>query len=197
MKNSVTFHKAYLGLFLFAISCGFNSVYAEEEKSESLLQRIVDSYINSSKTDQTLKHLLDAKMYLSSAEHDLLVSQNKQSASRDIENALSYLNEAQQVAQADIKTQIKQLIQGLTGLKKKTLEETLVGQDNQADESLKIAQTKLLEAKNSPNVSLPTKKRIDIINEQIQQLRNQIEHTNLREDYEAAMNRLNRIIQHL
>jgi len=197
MKNNVTFYKAFLGLLLFTISCGLNSVHAEEEKSESLLQRIVDSYINSSKTDQTLKHLLDAKMYLSSAEHDLLVSQNKQSASRDIENALSYLSEAQQVAQPAIKTQIKQLIQGLSGLKKKTLEETVVGQDNQADESLKIAQTKLLEAKNSPDVSLTTKKRIDIINEQIQQLRNQIEHTNLREDYEAAMNHLNRIIQHL
>ncbi len=69
-------------------------VYADapiaEKKSESLLQQLVNSYVNSSKEDNALRHLLDAKMYLSTAEHDLLVSHNKESAKGDIESSLRY-----------------------------------------------------------------------------------------------------------
>ncbi len=183
-------------LVVFTINFGAN---ADEDKTkpESLLQRIVDSYVDSSHTNETLKHLLDAKMYVSTAEHDLLVSHNKENAQVDIENALSFLIEAEGVANPEIKNQISLLVNDLKELEKKTSKERKVAQDDQVDLLLKIAQSKLLEAQNIDNISQPTKLRIKEINSSIQNLRIKIEHNNLRENYEAIMNTLNNIIHQL
>ncbi len=189
-----------IACLVILIATGFSSlVYAEDVKTkpDSLLKRLVDSYVNSSKTDQTLKHLLDAKMYLSSAEHDLLVSHNKKSAQRDIENTLSYLVEAEGAAKPETKAKIIDLINRLKLLETKTMQEKVVGQDSQVDQLLSMAQVKLIDAQKSTDISASTKKRIDEINSKLQELRNQIEHANLREDYEAAMNTLNSIIHGL
>ncbi len=172
---------------------------AEENspKPESLLQRIVDSYVDSSNTNQTLKYLLDAKMYVSTAEHDLLVSHDKESAQVDLENALSYLIEAEEVAKPEIKNQISLLIPNLKSLERKTLKEKMVDQDDKIDLLLKTAQSQLLEAQNIDHISQSIKQRIKDIRFSIQELRAKIEHNNLKEDYEAIMNTLNSIIHKL
>ena len=54
---------------MFALSADTST---DTEKPKSLLQQLVDSYLDSSATNTVLKHLLDSKMYLSTAEHDFL-----------------------------------------------------------------------------------------------------------------------------
>ena len=188
-----------LALILFSLVFAIGATGAEEKapKPESLLQRIVDSYVDSSNTNETLKHLLDAKMYVSTAEHDLLVSRDKESAQVDIENALAYLVDAENAAKPDVKNQISLLIPKLKSLEKKTLKEKLDDHDNQVDFLLKTAQDKLFETHNIDHVSESTKQKIKEISFTIQELRIKIEHSNLRDDYEAIMNSLNNIIRML
>ncbi len=182
---------------VFLVIVSFMFVTNAEEKDnqpESLLQRIVDSYVDSSNTNETLKYLLDAKMYVSTAEHDLLVSQDKERAQVDIENAIAYLIEAEGVAKPDVKKQISFLIPKLKKLEKKTLKEKLIDQDSQVNFLLKEAQKKLLETHSLDHVSESTKQKIKEISSSIQELRMKIEHSNLRDDYEKIMNTLNNII---
>ncbi len=188
-----------LVLILFSLVLGMGAIGAEEKstKPESLLQRIVDSYVDSSNTNETLKHLLDAKMYVSTAEHDLLVSRDKERAQVDIENALAYLVEAENTAKPDVKDQISLLIPKLKSLERKTLKEKLDDIDNQVDFLLKTAQNKLYETHNIDHVSESTKQKIKEISFTIEELRIKIEHSNLRDDYEAIMNTLNKIISML
>ncbi len=165
------------------------------QKEDSLLQRIVDSYISSSNTDKTLKHLLDAKMYLSTAEHDLLVSHDKKSAHEDIESTLQFLAEAVDVAKPDIKTRVIALIETLKVLEQRTDNKAQAGKDNEVDDLLGVAQKNLLKA--SDIASPEEKQEIAKINNSIQRLRNKIEHVNLRDDYEKSMQTLNEIINAL
>jgi len=166
-----------------------------KEKPHSLLQRIIDSYVNSSNTDKTLKHLLDAKMYLSTAEHDLLVSHDKQGAHDNIESSLHFLAQAIEVAKPANKTSISKLIETLKNLEKKTDNKAQAGKDNEVDKLLGVAQETLLKAK---QIASPEEvPEITKINTSIQQLRKQIEHVNLRDDYEKSMHTLNEIINSL
>ncbi len=167
----------------------------KEKPPQSLLQRIIDSYVSSSNTDKTLKHLLDAKMYLSTAEHDLLVSHDKQGAHDNIENSLHFLAEANTVASPDNKTRISKLIETLKRLEIKTDNNVQAGKDNEVDKLLGVAQTTLLKAK---EIASPEEvQEIANINTRIQKLREQIEHINLRDDYEQNMHILNDIINSL
>lgn len=165
------------------------------QKEDSLLQRIVDSYISSSNTDKTLKHLLDAKMYLSTAEHDLLVSHDKKSAHENIESTLQFLAEAVDVAKPDIKTRVTTLIETLKVLEQRTDNKAQAGKDSEVDDLLGVAQKNLLKANDL--ASSEEKQEIAIINTSIQRLRNKIEHVNLRDDYEKSMQTLNEIINAL
>ena len=165
------------------------------KKPDSLLQRIVNSYVNSSNTDKTLKHLLDAKMYLSTAEHDLLVSHDKQQAHDNIESSLHFLAESLEVANPANKSRISKLIETLKILEKKTDNKVQAGKDNEVDTLLGAAQETLLKAK---EIASPEEvQEIVRINANIHQLRQKIEHVNLRDDYENSMRAINDVINAL
>ena len=176
-------------LMIFALSADTST---DTEKPKSLLQQLVDSYMDSSATNTILKHLLDAKMYLSTAEHDLLVSRDKESAQVDIENSLNYLIEAEKIAQPEIREGIVALIDNLKKLERKTKSSENVGKDSDTDKLLAIANTNLHNAKETASPSVKTK--IDEISSMIMALQKEIEHANLREDYELSMKSLNSII---
>ena len=185
-----------LNVVSYAVSDDINKHTAPPQKS--LLKKIIDSYNDASNTDKTLKHLLDAKMYLSTAEHDLLVSHDKDGAQNDIDNTLSFLREAETVSSSkEIKIEITQLVSKLTSLKKMTAEKGEISQDDSVDKLLELAQNKLMEAKKKTISSLAREKEISDIHAEIQRLRDRIEHDDLRSDYESAMQMLNIIIRDL
>jgi len=177
---------------MFALSADKST---DTEKPKSLLQQLVDSYLDSSATNTILKHLLDAKMYLSTAEHDLLVSRDKESAQVHIENSLNYLVEAEKIAQPEIREGIVSLIDNLKKLERKTKSSENVGKDSDTDKLIAIAITNLDNAKETASPSVKTK--IDEISSMITALQKEIEHANLREDYEVSMRSLNKIISSL
>ena len=174
---------------MFALSADTST---DTEKPKSLLQQLVDSYLDSSATNTVLKHLLDAKMYLSTAEHDLLVSRDKESAQFDIENSINYLVEAEKIAQPEIKEGIVSLKENLKKLERKTKSSENIGKDSDTDKLLAIANTNLNNAKEAASPSV--KAKIDEISFMIIDLQKEIEHANLREDYELSMSSLNSII---
>ena len=174
--------------------------YADDSsqvEKKSLLQSIIDKYIAASKTDEALKYLLDAKMDLSAAEHDLLLSNNITDATENIENTITYLEQAKNSAKPTIKNEIETLRQHLKLLEKKTLSKENNDLNNDVDQLLGVAQSTLTKAQEHTKSASSTKQKIIAINKEIQALRNQIEHNNLKEDYKSAMHSLNAIIDHM
>lgn len=182
---------------LFIVSNAFSDNKQTEETPKSLMQKIVDSYMNASKTDSALKNLLDAKMYLSTAEHDLLVSYDKGSAQKDIENTLNYLLEARKIAKPNNQQAIDTLVQQLKSLEQKTAQtgDFKNENENETDKLLTEANKTLMKAKE--NAAKSTQNEIELVMTSISKIRNKIEHTNLRSDYETAMQSLNSIINNL
>lgn len=200
MRPTTSVHKKVMLFFIAVVPLtfmftGYSEGPTEEPTQKSLLQQLVDSYVSSSNTNKTLKHLLDAKMYLSSAEHDLLVSHDKESAKGDIENTLLYLKDAEKVALLSIKNQIAYLINDLKKLEIKTSKAKESGKNSETDELLAKANQYLQDAKQ--NASAEIQKDITDITTQINNLRGKIEHDNLREAYESVMVSLSHIISNL
>lgn len=179
-------------IFISLLSIANADQPQNHQEPKSLLQKLVDSYINSSNKDTTLKNLLDAQMYLSEAVHDLLVRKNKESAQGDLQKTLNYLLEAEKVAQPDIKLQLITFVDSIRGLAEKTTNLTIPGNNNETDKLLAIANNSLVQAKEK--ASPKTKIEIQSIIASISKVRMQIEHENLREDYERAMHALSKII---
>ena len=125
----------------------------------------------------------------------MLVSRDKERAQLDIENSLNYLIEAEKIAQPEIREGIVALIDNLKKLERKTKSSENVGKDSDTDKLLAIANTNLHNAKESASPSVKTK--IDEISSMIIVLQKEIEHANLREDYEYSMRSLNKIISGL
>ena len=196
MNRKITYK--FVGTLILASTIGLSLLsYADNTskvEQKSLMQNIIEKYMAASNTDKTLKYLLDAKMDLSTAEHDLLLTHDKTQAKDNIENTISYLKKAKSSADDKIKNNIEALLKNLKSLEKKTLNSDSSGLNNDVDQLLGIAQSTLTKAQEHTSSSSLTKQKIADINDEIQSLRKQIEHMNLKEDYESAMNTLNTII---
>ena len=199
MNRKITYK--FVGTLILASTIGLSlPSYADNTskvEQKSLMQNIIEKYMAASNTDKTLKYLLDAKMDLSTAEHDLLLTHDKIQAKNNIENAISYLTKAKSSANSKIKNSIEALLKNLKSLEKKTLSTDSSAPNNNIDQLLGMAQSTLSKALEHTSSSSLTKQKITDINKEIQALRKQIEHINLKDDYESAMNTLNTIINNM
>lgn len=70
------------------------------------IQNLERGWKETSTTNKTLKHLLDAKLHLNYAEHELFVSHETKKSSRDLNKAIAYMDEAYKVAAPEVREKI-------------------------------------------------------------------------------------------
>ena len=176
-----------------------NSLIRFWHQTISIIKRETDHLIHSynelSVSEKTLKYLLDAKMHLFMAQHDLFVSHNDEDAIKELDNVLDYLDEASQVAKPSIQKKVVNLSKKIYVLKEQINPEQEAWINNDLVLSLKQAMDNLTKAKS--NASPRIKLRIESLETEIQILRVDVERSNIKHDYELAIMELRGIINEL
>ena len=176
-----------------------NSLARFWHQATSIIKRetdqLIHSYVKLSIAEKTLNHLLDAKMHLFRAKHDLLVSHDNDDAEDELNKVLTYLDEAVEVAEPVKQSQIINFSKDIQRIKV----QVSIKKGSWENDSVVIALDKALENLNkakknaSPTINL----RIELLKADFNALRADIEKNNIRNDYEAAMAKLNKIIVNL
>lgn len=176
-----------------------NSLMRFLHQSSAIIGREIDhlvhSYVDLATSEKILKHLLDAKMHLYIAEHDLLVSHDIEDSEQELDKVLKYLEKANQVDKSPLQNEIIDLSKKIYSLKKqaKQTQDAWIANDeamflNRAQENLVMAKVK---------ASSKIKLRIESIEADIQALQIDIERSNIKNNYESAMAALKNIINNL
>ncbi len=176
-----------------------NSLLRFWHQATSIVKReadnLIHSYVELSVSEKTLKYLLDAKMHLFRAQHDLLVSHDNDDAASELDNVLGYLDEASQVSKPSLQKKITDLSKEIQTLKDHIKPGNESWRENDLILTLEQAVKNLNKAKNSasPRIS----ERIESLETEIQILQVDIERNNVKNDYESAMAELKTIIHQL
>ena len=176
-----------------------NSLARFWHRATSIMKRetdqLINDYIELSISEKTLKPLLDAKMHLFTAEHDLFVSHDAEDAGEELGDTLEYLVEASQIARPAIQQRIISLSGDIKFLREKLSTTKEIWINDSVINSLDKAIDSLADA--SESVSPKVKLRIELINADIRALRLDIERDNIKNNYETAMATLRNIINEL
>ncbi len=168
-------------------------------QATSMIERetdhLIHSYVELSVTEDTLKYLLDAKMHLFIAKHDLFVSYDDKEAIEELNTVLNYLDEAMQVANSVTKNKISALIKDIKSLKNKISSRKDGWKIRQITHSLENAVNELTQA--NKNASSSVKSRIEYIKANIRTLRNDIGSSRMKDHYKSSMASLVKIIKEL
>jgi len=176
-----------------------NSIARFWRRATSFIRReaeqLVDQYIELSQNEKTFKHLLDAKMHLFIAEHDLFVSHDARDAYAELNQVLADLALAQQEAVEEVLPEVKELSGEVTFLQDAMNFSSKSWLDNEVLMHLQNASSELVKAEKTalPDTSL----QIGVIRHQIDDLRKQVETINLRNDYDKIMEHIKMIISKL
>jgi hypothetical protein len=158
-------------------------------KSTSLILReseqLIHSYINSSNDNTTLKHLLDAKMHFYSAEHDLFVSHDSKDAIQALNDSLEYLAQADAIARPKVEARIKTLIANIKVLISLTESRKNSWKQDVLVDSLDKAINNVTNAESI--ATPPIKLRLKLIEQNIYQLKLDMQRTNLKARYDSIM----------
>ena len=156
-------------------------------------EQLVHQYVELSQNEKTFKHLLDAKMHLFIAEHDLFVSHDARDAHVELDQVLGDLALAEQEAVTDVQPEVQGLTEQVTALQEKMSAASKSWLDNEVLAHLRNATDELLQAEQT---ALPeTSIQISAIRHQIDGLRKEVETINLRNDYDEIMERMKMIIE--
>jgi len=176
-----------------------NSLLRFWHQATSIVKRETDNlihrYVELSVSEKTLKYLLDAKMHLFMAQHDLLTSHDDEDAAAELDNVLDYLDEAKQVAKPVIQKQLADLSREIQALKQRIKPGQETWRDNDMILFLDQAVANLNKAET--NASAQIKSRLETLETEIQILQVEIQRSNIKNDYEAAMEQLKKIIHAL
>jgi len=176
-----------------------NSLIRFWHQTISIIKRETDHLIHSynelSVSEKTLKYLLDAKMHLFMAQHDLFVSHDNEDAIQELDNVLDYLDDAGQVAKPSIKKKVINLSKNIHALKEQINPGQEAWRNNDLVLSLKQAMNELTKAKNiaSPRIKL----QIESLETEIHTLQVDVERSNIKNDYELTIVQLREIINEL
>ena len=176
-----------------------NSLLRFWHQATSIVKReadnLIHSYVELSVSEKTLKYLLDAKMHLFRAQHDLLISHDNDDAASELDNVLGYLDEASQVSKPSLQKKITDLSKEIQTLKDHIKQGNESWRENDLILTLEQAVKNLNKAKSSASPQIS--ERIESLETEIQILQVDIERTNVKNEYEAAMEKLKEIIHQL
>ena len=148
-------------------------------------EHLIHSYITTSNDNATLKHLLDAKRHFFLAEHDLFVSHDSKDAVRELNDSLEYLAQADAIAKPKVEARIKKLIENIRVLISLTESSKNSWKNNMLINSLDNAINNIANAESiaTPSVKL----RLKLIEQNIYQLKLDMQRTDLKTKYDSIM----------
>ena len=158
-------------------------------------EQLVHSYIESSNDNVILKHLLDAKMHFFLAEHELFVSHDWKDAVQELNDTVEYLGKANTIVNIESKTRVNNLIANIKVL----ISLTESGKDSwKKDKLIDSLDKAIINITNATSIStLPTKLRLQSIEENIEKLKFDIQKTNIRTKYKSIMTDFIRAIKNI
>ncbi len=176
-----------------------NSLVRFWHQTTSIIKRetdqLIHSYIELSNSEETLKHLLDAKLHLYNAEHDLFVSHDEEDAVQELDRVSNYLFKAAQNVNQEIKTKVNALSGDIQRLKEKVVLTNDVWKSGSIALALDDAFNNLTEA---DRIATPKfKLRIEMLKSDILELRNDVKRSDVKNEYDAAMVALKELIHTL
>lgn len=162
---------------------------------EREIEQLIHGYSELVMSEKILKYLLDARMHLYTAEHDLFVSHDIKDSEQELDTVLASLEQASQVADTHLRIKISALSKQLTLLQEQVRESDKAWINNDEVILLDRAQDALSKAgdKATPEIKL----RIESIQADIQKLRTDIERINIKANYESSMETLRDIINEI
>ena len=176
-----------------------NSIARFWRRATSFIRReaeqLLNQYIELSQNEKTFKHLLDAKMHLFIAEHDLFVSHDARDAYAELDQVLADLALARQEAVEEVLPEVEKLSNEVSLLQDAMNFSSKSRLDNEVLRHLQNASSELVKAEKTalPDTSL----QIGVIRHQIDDLRKEVETINLRNDYDKIMTHIKMIISKL
>jgi hypothetical protein len=176
-----------------------NSIARFWHRTSSIIRReadhLIHSYMELSTAEKTQKYLLDAKMHLFNAEHDLFVSHDKEDAEDELVKVLDYLDEAGRVAIPAVKHKIDLLTGDIRSLKEKTTTTSGIWKKNNVINALDAAIKELAFA--NENAVPAIKLRIEQLQTEMHALRSDVQRNSIRDDYDSSMAAIRNIINEL
>lgn len=148
-------------------------------------EQLIHSYITTSNDNTTLRHLLDAKMHFFLAEHDLFVSHDSKDALQELNDSLEYLAQADAIAKPKVEARINKLIDNIKALISLTESSKNSWKKNMLIDSLDEAISNVANAESI--ATPPIKLRLKLIEQDIYQLKLDMQRTNLKTRYDSIM----------
>ena len=157
--------------------------------------QLIHSYIESSNDNTTLRHLLDAKMHFFLAKHDLFVSHDSKDAIQELNDSLEYLDQADAIARPELEARINNLINNIKALISITESSNESWKKGELIDSLDKAINNVTNAESI--ATPPTKVRLKAIEQDIHQLKLDMEKTSIKTKYDSIMSDFSRAIDNI
>ena len=155
---------------------------------EHEIQHVRKSWTDTSTANKTMKHLLDAKLHFTYAEHDLFVAHNRDKANKEISRTITYLDDAEKVAIPRIQEQIAALKNDMQTLANSRIyaseQERIINVLTQASNSIQ---------KVSQGVASPVQLKLETLVTEIGDLKNKIGTLESRQQYNAIIEKLRKL----
>ena len=155
---------------------------------EHEIQHVRKSWTDTSTANKTMKHLLDAKLHFTYAEHDLFVAHNSEKANKEISRTITYLDDAEKVAIPRIQEQIAALKNDMQTLANSRIyaseQERIINVLTQASNSIQ---------KVSQGVASPVQSKLQTLVTEIGDLKNKIGTLESRQQYNAIIEKLRKL----
>lgn len=148
-------------------------------------EQLIHGYITTSNENTIVKHLLDAKMHFFLAEHDLFVSHDPKDAVQELNNSLEYLAQADAIAKPKVEARINKLMDDIKVLISLTESNKDSWEENMLIDSLDMAIINIVNAESI--ATPPIKLRLKSIEQDIYQLKSDMQRTNLKTRYDSIM----------
>jgi len=159
------------------------------------MEDIIHRYSALLTTEQTLKPLLDAKMHLFYAKHDLFTNHNAELAEYELGNVIKYLDDAFKTAKPEVKDRIIKIQNGVKALKYGASLSDEAWHSGNVNNALNSAQSKLDEAM---KYATPVDRvRIDKVKSELVVLQRDIVKNSAKQHYDSVMYQLVQLINDL
>ena len=166
-------------------------------QTTSLIQResehLIHSYTETSRRNQSLKHLLDAKMHFYTAEYDLFFSHNSDDAGNELRQSVEYLNQAESLAESESKQIVNNLIQSINEIISLSESSKITRKQDVLIQTLDNVVDNLKEAE--AVAPAPVRSRLESIRKKVIKIEKETFSTNLKFKYDAIMKMFNRAIK--
>ena len=156
------------------------------------IQQMERSWSENSTANKTLKHLLGAKLHLNYAEHELFDSHETEKANRDLNKAITYLDDAYNIATPGVREKIASIKKDMQMLANSHIS---TSEQQEVFDALDTASASLKDI--SQSVAPLIQARLKIITTEIENLKGRIGILERQQQYDTILKRIRKLTREL